>query len=172
MADKTRPTSTTTPGDLLARNTYFAWPLSSSLPAFGALASAPRMARAYVWDILALWGLTRLADEAEFVVSELVANAVNASTRDGRPLYDEVGHLLTVGLVLRAGNGLLRIEVWDRADGVPVPCDAGPDAVSGRGLAMVAYFSSARWGWSSRDPNGWKSVHAILGPHPMAESAQ
>jgi hypothetical protein len=94
---------------------------------------------------------------------------VNASTRDGRPLYDELGHLLTIGLVLRAGNGLLRIEVWDRADGMPVPRDAGLDAVSGRGLAMVAYFSSARWGWTSHDPHGWKSVHAVLGPDPVTE---
>jgi hypothetical protein len=44
--------------------------------------------------------------------------------------------------------------------------------VSGRGLAIVAYFSSARWGWTSRNPNGWKSVHAILGPDPVAEPGQ
>ena len=80
--------------------------------------------------------------------------------------------LLAIGLVLRTGSELLCIEVWDRADGLPVPRDAGPDAVSGRGLAMVAYFSSARWGWTSRDPHGWKSVHAILGPDPVTEPRQ
>ena len=106
------------------------------------------------------------------MVSELVTNAVNASTRDGRPLYDELGRLLTIGLALRAGGGLLRIEVWDRADGMPAPRDAGNDAVSGRGLAMIAYFSSARWGWTSRDPHGWKTVHAVLGPDPVDEPAQ
>jgi hypothetical protein len=127
------------------------------------------MARAHLRDILTLWNLTRLAEQGEYVVSELVANAVNASTRDGRPLYDDLGRLLTIGLVLRTGNGLLRIEVWDRADGVPVPRDADDNAESGRGLEMVAYFSSARWGWTSRDTNGWKSVHAILGPNPVPD---
>jgi anti-sigma regulatory factor (Ser/Thr protein kinase) len=125
------------------------------------------MARAHLRDILALWNLTRLTEQAEYVVSELVTNAVNASTREGKPLYDDLGRLLTIGLVLRTGNGLLRIEVWDRADGVPVPREAGDDGVSGRGLAMVAYFSSARWGWTSRGTDGWKSVHAVLGPDPV-----
>jgi anti-sigma regulatory factor (Ser/Thr protein kinase) len=127
------------------------------------------MARAHLRDIAALWGLTHLAEHGEYVVSELVTNAVNASTRDGRPLYDDLGRLLTIGLVLRTGNGLLRIEVWDRAGGVPAPRDAGDTAVSGRGLAMVAYFSSARWGWTSRDRHGWKSVHAVLGPDPVQD---
>jgi hypothetical protein len=74
-----------------------------------------------------------------------------------------------VGLVLRTGSRLLRFEVWDRAEGVPVPQDAGSDAVSSRGLAMITYFSFARWGWTSRDPHGWKPVHAILGPDPVTE---
>jgi hypothetical protein len=172
MADETRAASTAPPRNVLTGNMDSPWPLSSSLPAFGALASAPRMARAHLRDILALWDLSRLADQAEYVVSELVTNAVNASTLYGRPLYDELGHLLTIGLVLRTGNGLLRIEVWDRADGMPIPRDAGLDAVSGRGLAMVAYFSSARWGWTSRDSYGWKSVHAVLGPDLVTEPGQ
>lgn len=174
MADESCAVGTARPGAPLAETGSHAWPLSSSLPAFGALTSAPQMARAHVRDVLALWGLAHLTDEAELVISELVANAVNASTRDGSPLYDELGYLLTIGLVLRAGNGLLRIEVWDRADGVPVQrdADADTDAVSGRGLAMVTYFSSARWGWTMRDPNGWKSVHAILGPHAVVDPAQ
>lgn len=172
MADKTRAASTATPADVLTGNPGSAWPLSSTLPAFGALTSAPRMARAYLRGVLALWGLTRLTDEAENVVTELVTNAVNASTRDGKPLYDDRGRMLTIGLALRAGNGLLRIEVWDRADAVPTPRDAGDNAESGRGLAMVAYFSSARWGWTSRDAHGWKSVHAILGPEPVQEPWQ
>jgi hypothetical protein len=37
---------------------------------------------------------------------------------------------------------------------------------------MVAYFSSARWGWTSRESHGWKSVHAILGPDPVREPEQ
>jgi len=63
----------------------------------------------------------------------------------------------------------VRIEVWDRADGVPSPQDADANAVSGRGLPMVAYFSSARWGWTTHNAHGWKSVHAVLGPDPVKE---
>ena len=172
MADQSRAASTAMPRDALAGNAYSAWPLSSTLPPFGPLTSAPRMARAHVRDILALWHLSRLTEQAGYVVSELVTNAVNASTRDGKPLYDNLGRMLTIGLVLRTGNGLLRIEVWDRADGVPDPRDAGTHAESGRGLALVAYFSSARWGWTSRNPHGWKFVHAVLGPDPVEEPQQ
>jgi anti-sigma regulatory factor (Ser/Thr protein kinase) len=169
MADETRAADTATPTDVLAKNERPAWPLSSSLPPFGALLSAPRMARAHLRGILALWDLAHLTEQAEYVVSELVTNAVNASTRDGEPVYDELGRLLTIALAVRTGSGLLRIEVWDRADGVPTPRDADDNATSGRGLAMVAHFSSARWGWTSRNPQGWKSVHAVLGPDPVQE---
>jgi anti-sigma regulatory factor (Ser/Thr protein kinase) len=152
-----------------ADSAYSAWPLSSSLPAFGALASAPRMARAYLRDVLALWGLPHLIEHAEYVVSELVTNAVIASTKDGKPLYDELGRMLTIGLTLRTDTRLLRIDVWDRAQGAPVQGNADLTAVSGRGLPMVAYFSSGRWGWTSRNQHGWKSVHAVLGPEPVQE---
>jgi anti-sigma regulatory factor (Ser/Thr protein kinase) len=154
---------------MLAEDTYLAWPLSSTLPPFGALLSAPRMARAHLRGVLALWSLSPLAEQAEVVVTELVTNAVNASTCNGKPVYDDRGHMLTVGLELRTDTRLLRIEVWDRANGVPAPRRADPDAVSGRGLAMVAYFSSARWGWTPRDSHGWKSVYAFLGPEPVKE---
>jgi hypothetical protein len=172
MADETRTASTATRA-VLAQDARPAWPLSSTLPPFGALSSAPRMARAHLRDILAVWGLAHLAEQAEYVVSELVTNALNASTMDdGRPLYDDIGRMLTIGLALRTGNGLLRIEVWDQAGGVPVPRDADENAVSGRGLAMVAHFSSDRWGWTFRDAHGWKVVHAILGPDLVKESEQ
>jgi hypothetical protein len=172
MADETRTAGTATRA-VLARDARSAWPLSSTLPPFGALSSAPRMARAHLRDILALWRLAHLSEHAEYVVSELVTNALNASSKDdGRPRYDDLGRMLTIGLTLRTGERLLRIEVWDQADGVPVPRDADENAVSGRGLAMVAHFSSDRWGWTSPDAHGWKAVHAILGPDPVREPEQ
>jgi hypothetical protein len=128
------------------------------------------MTRAHLRETLNRWGLSRLTEQAEYVVSELVTNALNASTQeDGKPLYDALGHMLTIGLVLRTGSGLLCIEVWDRADGVPVPRVADENAVSGRGLAMIAHFSSDRWAWTSRDAHGWKAVHAVLGPDPVKD---
>jgi hypothetical protein len=83
------------------------------------------MARAHLRATVALWNLAPLTEHGEYVVDELVANAVNASTHDdGMPRYDDLGRLLTIGLVLRTGSGLLRIEVWDRAGGMPAPRDA------------------------------------------------
>ncbi len=180
MADDAYAASTATPRNVPRGNASSgmghphapAWPLSSSLPQFGALLSAPRMARAHLRSVLALWGLSRLTDQAEYVVSELVANAVNASTRDDKPIYDDLGHLLTVGLALRTDTRLLRIEVWDRADGVPIPKDARDLAESGRGLGLIACFSADRWGWTARDQHGWKHVYAVLGPDPVQEPGQ
>ena len=49
----------------------------------GAVLTAPGYARAWTREILCEWGLPGLADDAEAMVSELVANSVNASRRIG-----------------------------------------------------------------------------------------
>lgn len=68
----------------------------------GALRTAPRLARTVVRSTLGLWRLQDMAEVAETLASELVTNALNASTdRQGQPLYDNDGQLLTIGLVLR-----------------------------------------------------------------------
>jgi hypothetical protein len=130
------------------------------------------MARAHLRSVLALWDLSSLVEPAEYVTSELVTNALSASTRDGVPLYDERGHMLTIGLALATDSRLLRIEVWDQADGVPIPRDATGLAESGRGLAMITFFSVGCWGWTARNSHGWKYVYAVLGPEPVQDSGQ
>src|SRR2546430_17120186 len=61
------------------------WPLSTSLP-LGALPRATPCARLHARAVLTEWGLADLADAAELIVSELVTNAVRASTApDGHP---------------------------------------------------------------------------------------
>src|ERR1700749_2446804 len=67
------------------------WPLSSSLP-LGALPGATPCARLHARAVLHEWGLAGLAEAACLIVSELVTNAVRASTTpDGRPRSDWTG---------------------------------------------------------------------------------
>src|ERR1700679_1259986 len=91
-----------------------AWPLSSSLP-LGALVTATPCARLHARAVLAEWGLHSLAEAAELIVSELVTNAVRASTRpNGRPRYDGAG-LPVVIVRLGTDGGRVMIEGWDGA---------------------------------------------------------
>src|ERR1700751_6216404 len=76
------------------------WPLSTSLP-LGALPGATPCARLHARAVLTEWGLADLAEAAELIVSELVTNAVRASTApDGRPRYDATG--MAGGVLRRA----------------------------------------------------------------------
>ena len=88
------------------------WPLSTSLP-LGALPGATPCARLHARAVLTEWGLGELAEAAELIVSELVTNAVRASTApDGRPRYDGTG--MPVVVLRMASDGIrLLIEVWD-----------------------------------------------------------
>ena len=124
-----------------------AWPASSSLP-LGALVTATPCARLHTRAVLIEWGLNDLAEAAELIVSELVTNAVRASTGpDGRPRYDGSG--LPV-VVVRLGTDHTRvlIEVWDVIAGAPVTGQAGPDDESGRGLVLVEAVCE-RWSWET-----------------------
>ncbi len=123
------------------------WPLSTSLP-LGALVTATPCARLHTRAVLAEWGLHDLAEAAELIVSELVTNAVRASTGpDGRPRYDGAG--LPVVIVRLGTDGIrVMIEVWDGIAGAPVAEHAGPDDEGGRGLVLVEALC-ARWSWQA-----------------------
>ena len=106
------------------------WPLSSALP-LGALPGATPCARLHARAVLTEWGLDDLAEAAELIVSELVTNAVRASTGpDGRPRYD--GSSMPV-VVLRMASDRIRllIEVWDGIPGGPAPRTPGPTTSAG-----------------------------------------
>jgi len=84
------------------------------------------------------WDLPSVADSAELVVSELVTNAVRASTGpDGRPKYNAKKGLPCVHLGLLSNRVHVLIEVWDQDPRMPVAAPAGPDDESGRGLMLV-----------------------------------
>jgi anti-sigma regulatory factor (Ser/Thr protein kinase) len=139
------------------------WPSSSSLP-LGALVTATPCARLHARAVLTEWGLHELAEPAELIVSELVTNAVRASTSpEGHPRYDGAG--LPV-VVLRLGTDYTRvlIEVWDVIPGAPVTGRPGPDDESGRGLVLVEAVCD-RWGWQSVPDWPGKVVWAELIVH-------
>lgn len=124
-----------------------AWPVSSVMPPLAALPTAPSAARAHVRVTLAIWRMSGLADVLELVVSELVANGVNASAdSDGTPRYMEE-RMPVIRLCLLTDGARLVAEVWDQAPGVPVRLSAGRDDESGRGLDLVDVITGSRWGW-------------------------
>lgn len=84
---------------------------------------------------LALWGLDKLSDTAELLVSELVTNAIRAAS------YEVELRLMRVGKLL--------VEVSDDNHNLPQLQRADPDDVRGRGLALVSHLSR-RWGTSRK----------------------
>ncbi|MFE7215051.1 ATP-binding protein [Streptomyces sp. NPDC057611] len=92
-------------------------------------------------------GLSRLADDAALVVSELVTNAVQHSH----------GRKITLTLALRDGHLDIRVH-----DGVPsrLPIAPKPDAhaENGRGLWLVESIASqwhGSWGISDKGATTW-----------------
>ena len=123
------------------------WPYHSFLP-LGALPGAIPCARLHTTAVLWEWGLEALAQPAELTVSELVTNAVRASTetRRARQAPGEPAGLPVVALRLAANHKHLLVEVSDHDPRPPIPTVADPDHDGGRGLLLIAAVSE-RWGY-------------------------
>ncbi|HEY2266562.1 MAG TPA: ATP-binding protein [Streptosporangiaceae bacterium] len=124
-------------------------------------AERARAARAFVSEVLGPGH--PCGDMAVLLVSEVFGNSVRHSG-SGAP-----GETVTVAV--RAGDGIVRVEVTDRAGpGTPELRHAGRDAEGGRGLQLVAALA-ARWG--SRRRGGrmvtWFELCDLL--QPMQHSA-
>jgi anti-sigma regulatory factor (Ser/Thr protein kinase) len=133
------------------------WPLHAALP-LGALPTAPSCGRAWTRQILREWGLNRLADTTELLVSELTTNAIQASTSIPGA---------AIGLWLASDCERAVILVWDSSPRPPAPANPGQDAEDGRGLLLVQALS-LQWGWyfpasTSPGSNAGKVVWAIVG---------
>ena len=103
-------------------------------------AERARAARRFVGEVLGPGH--PCGDVAVLLVSEVFGNSVRHSG-SGAP-----GETVTVAVI--AGNGIVRVEVTDRAGpGTPELRSAGRDAEGGRGLQLVAALA-ARWGWRRR----------------------
>lgn len=131
------------------------WPLCAVLD-LGAVATAPGCGRAWTRAILWEWRLTRLADSAELIASEMLTNALLASRRLERP---------AIGLTLLSDQEQLVILVRDFDPGAPAPRHASADEESGRGLMLVEAISD-RFGWyRPADGTPGKAVWAVLRLH-------
>jgi anti-sigma regulatory factor (Ser/Thr protein kinase) len=103
--------------------------------------------------ILTMHGLTRLADTAELLATELISNAVRHTKGPA-------------ALRVRWTAGVLRIGAWD-ADPAPpeppVPLEQVVDLEEGRGLALVKACADL-WGWQplAREGNRGKVVWCEL----------
>jgi hypothetical protein len=126
------------------------WPLSSFLGPLGALPTAPRLARGFVYVVLNSWGMPEPIDTVELIASELATNVVQASSDPvGNPRYDPDGRLPLIWLRLLSDRQKVMLEVWDNlpaALGAPVTRHADDEDESGRGLDMVEVLSED-WGW-------------------------
>jgi hypothetical protein len=121
-----------------------------------------RLARRLTKSTLRDWGLAFLAEDAETIVGEFVANALThaaaaaaaADSQARKPTADNLG------LRLFRRTGEVICAVLDPSDCAPVLKATGCTEESGRGLQMVDALSDV-WGWSPVAGRG-KAVWAIL----------
>jgi anti-sigma regulatory factor (Ser/Thr protein kinase) len=134
------------PSDWWDSPTVAACPLTSG-------AQSGRTARRFTRNTLKEWDLASLADDAEAIVGEFVANAISHAARcvgSGQPL----------GLRLLRRTGEVMCAVLDPSDSAPVLRMPDRNEERGRGLQMVDALSDV-WGWSPVTGRG-KAVWAIL----------
>lgn len=103
---------------------------------------APRVARAFLRDILAVWDCDGDDEVAAVLTSEVVTNAVRFAASQ-----------VTLRLVLR--GDLLRVEARDDGAGMPHVMPTDVDAVGGRGLLLVQELARA---WGAESDGGGKVV--------------
>jgi len=113
------------------------WPLQDFIE-LGALPGAVPCARRHAGQVLWEWGLIRLSESAELLVSELVTNAVAAS--------QSAEWILPVRLWLLSDKAWILILLWDLNPQPPVRIYSDEEGESGRGLVLVETVSK-QWSW-------------------------
>ena len=126
-----------------------AWPLPAD-------ATCAAVARGVFREVAAALTLpAELASDGLLMTSELAANTLHAQANiefDGAGAWPVAGAPeLWIYLRRAAGRWELAVKVFDSLSGwkndlAPEPGAAGADAVSGRGLGVVAGLSAGRWG--------------------------
>lgn len=115
---------------------------------FAAQPAAGPAARSHLACLLGEWGLCDLADTAQLLASELLANAVTAAQDAGGPQL--------IQFCVGRGAASLIIEVGDPSPEPPAARRAESMDEGGRGLHLVEVLSTA-WGFY-RLPSGGKVV--------------
>ncbi len=119
-----------------------------------AVLTSPGRARAWTRETLWQWRLACLADTAQAIVSELVANAVlHASAGPRQP---------GIRLALAYGHGELAIQVSDHNPDLPQARHPAGYDESGRGLLMVQALSDSYSCYPLEDGTAGKAVCAVL----------
>jgi anti-sigma regulatory factor (Ser/Thr protein kinase) len=137
------------------------YPLVSQMTPLGALTSAPGAVRAHLRSTLAEWNMSAFQEVAELLASELITNAVLASTDEqGKPVYVD-GQLPVVIFRLIARPGVLVLEAWDQMRNPPIMRQVDVWDESGRGLFLV-HTLAARWRWKTAPDWPGKCVWAEL----------
>jgi hypothetical protein len=106
------------------------------------------------------WGLAFLAEDAEAIVGEFVANAVTHAATVAVVPTQRRQSPDGLGLRLLRRNGEVICAVLDPSDSAPVLKAPASVEESGRGLQMVDALSDV-WGWSPVAGRG-KAVWAVL----------
>jgi histidine kinase-like protein len=127
---------------------------------YAAIPSAAAAARYRTRQILTEWGLSALAEDAQVVISELVANALRAFEGDRRFPGDDPQRWEMARPPVRiwtvTDSRFVAFIVWDGFQGLPVPPPALPadDSENGRGLLMVDALTD-RWGYYPASGEQW-----------------
>jgi anti-sigma regulatory factor (Ser/Thr protein kinase) len=133
-------------------------PLQTHLE-LAALPSAVPCARGHVRAVAIEWGLQELADTAELLASELVTNAIRASTTL------RIAHTPVVRVWVTSDGISMVIHVWDASTDMPVRQAAtAVDDEGGRGLLLVETLSKD-WG-TYRELEGGKVVWVLVAADP------
>ena len=123
-----------------------------------AMSSAVQVRRALVSELRVLEVNETVIDEAEIVISELVANAI----RHAQPLPDGMIHVNWA-----VSDGVVEISVTDGGGPTtPAPAPTSPWSANGRGLRIVRSLAHE---WGVKDDVGSCTVWVSLGgPSPRS----
>jgi len=111
-----------------------------------------RIARFHVRASLGFHGLSKYADDAETITSELVTNAV-------KHVCDSGAETIEVSLTRVWNPAAVTVAVSDSSSDGPIRRDASTYSLQGRGLQIVEALS-AHWGWHQQE--GGKAIFATL----------
>ena len=100
------------------------------------------VARRLVAKCLADWGAAAVVDDAQLIVSELVAN-----------VHRHTG-CRYLAVLVRVDGPLVRIAVRDSSRTLPVVIHSGTKETSGRGIALVAALAHC-WGTEEASYGKW-----------------
>lgn len=139
----------------MARAPTPTWPFISTLELRAVPTSLPP-ARKHARLVTEKWGLPKLADDVELVVSELVTNAVEATLKTW---HNGGASPVPVRLWLASDLEAILIQVWDSSPDMPIRRKAAMDDERGRGLLLVGNLCRA---WGTYRKGIGKAVWVVL----------